>query len=283
MPDPATRGVTLVAIWALAAVALSWASLGGFWRRALALLASGVGLVFLILALQAAGLRETATTGAFLLGPSTITGKTSASASLPYYVMTGFCLLLGTAGLATSDRVAEKLSMHWLATAVCLSLLVTLLRFLLELSAAPASWAWAAGITALAPMVGAFFAVNLKAQTHGVRRLIASLLLYGIAARGFVVALMAFATTFRLGSHYDVSAWIRVVSPFTGHVQEFAPGGLSQILYLGAFPQLLFWPLYTLVAGLAGAALVRAAASVWGERFFRGSSTVGIAASRQDS
>src|SRR5262245_12105782 len=134
MYTPAMLGATpialrLVAIWAMAALALSWSHLDALWRRAVALLASGGGLVFLILALNAAGQRETATTGAFLLGPSTIVGKASASASLPYYVMTGFCLLLGTAGLAVSDDAARRLTKHWLAVAVCLSVLVTMLRF----------------------------------------------------------------------------------------------------------------------------------------------------------
>jgi hypothetical protein len=252
----------LVAIWATAALALSWSHLDAFWRRTIALFLSAGGLVFLVLALNAAGQRETPTTGAFLLGPATIVGKASASASLPYYVMTGFCLLLGTAGLAVSDAAARTLTRHWLAAAVCLSVLVTALRFFLELAAAPPTWTWSAGITALAPMVGAFFALRLRTEGGSLTNLPLLLGAYGVLARAFVVAVMALATSFRLGSHYDVSGWTRVVSPLTGHVRVLAPGGLRQILYLGVFPQLFFWPVFTIVAGLLGAGIAWAVAAI---------------------
>jgi hypothetical protein len=287
MLAPTTMALRLVAIWTLAAIALSWSQFDAFWRRTLALLASGAGLVFLILALNAAGQREAPTTGTFLLGPATIVGKVSASASLPYYVMTGFCLLLGTTGLALSERTARKAADHWLAAAVCLSLLVTLLRFLLELAAAPLSWTWSAGITALAPIVGAFFAIRLRAEGRTLPQIALSLplslVLYAIMVRGFVVVLMAVATSFGLGSHYDVSAWTHVASPVTGRVSEFAPGGLRQILYIGVLPQLLFWPVYTVVAGFLGGAVASVVAAVSRGRLRSPRPAVEIAVARQDS
>jgi len=273
----------LVAIWATAALALSWSHLDALWRRAVALLASGGGLVFLILALNAAGQRETPTTGAFLLGPATIMGTASASASLPYYVMTGFCLLLGTAGLAVSDSAARRLTKHWLAAAVCLSVLITMLRFLLELAAAPPSWTWTAGITALAPIVGAFFAQRLRAEGKSFKHLPLPLAAYGLMSRAFVVALMAVTTIFRLGSHYDVSGWTRIVSPLTGRVRMLAPGSAAQILYVGVFPQLVFWPVFTILAGLLGAGVAWAVAALSENRQRSPRAEVKIVPARQDS
>src|SRR6266545_1796525 len=97
------RVVTVLAVWAGAAMLFSWPRLSGPWRRTLALATSGAGLVFLILALHTQGLRESASTAVFLLGRPYVTEQVSASASLPYYVATALCLLLGTAGLALSE------------------------------------------------------------------------------------------------------------------------------------------------------------------------------------
>ena len=60
---------------------------------------SAVGLIMLMLALNTEGQREAPTTAEFLLSGRYVTGHVSASASLPYYVITAVCLLLGTAGL----------------------------------------------------------------------------------------------------------------------------------------------------------------------------------------
>ena len=112
-------------------------------RRGLAIVTSGAGLVFLILALNTQGLRESATTAVFLVGRPYVTGQVSASASLPYYVATALCLLLGTLGLSVSDEAARRLRARWLATAIVLSLAVTATRFWLEKVAAPDAWSYA--------------------------------------------------------------------------------------------------------------------------------------------
>ena len=66
---------------------------------------------------------------------------------------------------------------------------------------------------------------------------------------------MVAASTLRLGSHYDVSALVRIQNPVSGRFYEFAPGSFSQVWNVGVIPQLAAWPVYTVVAGLMGAVL----------------------------
>jgi hypothetical protein len=204
-----------------------------------------------------AGQREAETTGSFVLGSTYVAGHASASASLPYYVMTAVCLLMGTVGLALPETAARSVARHPLPTAIAVSILATVVRFALEKAAAPKLWAWAVGVTWLAPLVGAFLALRFREQGRGVRAVAPALLVYGLASRGWVALTYAAATAWRLGSHYDLSsAWVRLEDPLTGAARSFSPGSLAQMLYVVAVPQLLVWPLYTVVAGLVGAAVV---------------------------
>ena len=260
MPALLGRVATVLGVWAAAAALLWWGRLPGPWRRALAIFTSAAGLVFLILALNTQGLRESATTAVFLVGRPYVTGQVSATASLPYYVATALCLLLGTLGLSVSDETARSLRERWLATAIVLSLAVTATRFWLEKVAAPDAWAYAVGITWMAPVVGAFFLFNLRREGKGLAALAASLLVYGLAVRAAVAGLMVAASTLRLGSHYDVSALVRVQNPLNGRFYEFAPGSFSQVWNVAVIPQLAFWPVYTVAAGLLGAGLALAVA-----------------------
>jgi hypothetical protein len=253
------RLLLFAAASAMVGLLLIWGRLSGPWRRRVALAVSAAGLVFLFLALNTAGEREAMTTGAFLLGPRYITGKTQASASLPYYVMTGVCLLLGTSGLALPNHAARRLADHWMATAIGLSVLVTLVRFLLEKAAAPAIWTWIVGLWALAPVVGAFFAWSLRGASRPLRSLVVALLVYGVAVRAWVAGLYVVATALHLGTHYDLSQVVRLPNPIDGTVHVFTPASFSQVFNLAILPQLLFWPIYTLVAGLIGVALFRLA------------------------
>ena len=250
------RAVIVLLVWTLSAVLLNWGRLSLPWRRRLSLAVSGAGLAFLILALNTGGLRESATTGAFLIGGTPyVTGTISASASLPYYVMTGLCLLLGTTGLALPESAVARWREHWLLVAIALSLATSALRLVLELAAAPPSWTWAAGVTQLAPLVGAFFALSVRAERGSWRRIAAALLAYGLAARGGIAVLYVLATRLHLGSHYDLSAMeIAVTNPLTGATHHFAAGSFAQLVNLAIVPQLVFWPVYTLIAGLLGAA-----------------------------
>ncbi|HVD77740.1 MAG TPA: hypothetical protein VNH43_09025 [Vicinamibacteria bacterium] len=255
MPPGLERVVIFAEVSAVAAALLWWGRLPGPWRRALAVLTSGLGVLFLVGALRAEGHRESATMAVVVLGPAYVTEQASASASLPYYVMTGVCLLLGTAGLAVSDATARRLGSRWMATAIVLSLLVTATRFALDKAAAPPSWTRPIGVTWLPPIVGAFFVLNAKKEGRGLRNVAWLLLAYGFAVRGAVALLSVLATTLRLGSHYDVSNLVYIKNPMTTQWHEFAAGSFEQLFFLTLLPQLVFWPIYTVAAGMIGAVL----------------------------
>ena len=247
------RVLGLLVVWAVSALLLWWGRLPGRWRRAAALLASAAGVVFLMLAMKSEGLRESQTVSVFLLGTPQVMATASAASSLSYYVLTGVCLLLGCAGLAAGDGLARALGERWMATAVGLSLGVTALRFTLEKVAAPASWTQAVGVTWLAPVVGAFFALSLRPEGKGWRAVAAALLVYGLAVRGAVAALMVAASLLHLGTHYDVTPMVLVQMPITERLYGFEPGSLSQVMSVAVVPQLVFWTVYTVIAGLVGA------------------------------
>jgi hypothetical protein len=262
-----TRALTLVALWAVAGALLWWGDLPPRLRRVLALLVSAAGLVFLAIAFNTAGLREATTTTGVLIASTYATGKAYASASLPYYVMTALCLLLGTVGLALPESAVASLRRHWLAGAIGLSLAVPVVRILLERSAAPPALAWAFGVTALPPLVGAYFAVRARAEGKGWREVVGALAVYAVSVRGWIALLYVFATVSHLGStHFDMSQVLRARNAFTGAVYLFEPGSLWQIVALVALPQLAVWPVYTVLAGLLGAGLVRLAGPALGRR-----------------
>jgi hypothetical protein len=256
MPGTLSSVISAPLFWGAATVLLWWGRLPVEWRRGIALASSAVGLITLMLALNTEGQREAPTTAEFLLSGRYVTGHVSASASLPYYVITGVCLLLGTAGLVVPDHQARRLDDHWFAGAVLLSFVVTALRFGLEKVAAPTSWTHAIGITWLGPIVGAYFVVHLRerGQTMGVLAL--RLAAYALLVRSAVTLLMVVATRYRLGSHYDLSGFTKVRVPILGEVHNFEPGSWAQIAFLGAVPQLTFYVAYTVAMGLVGAGLL---------------------------
>ena len=260
-----TLAINILAGGFVTAVLLLWPRLAGPDRRRLALVSSGGGLLALILAMGAEGFRESPTLAVFLLGTPYVTDRASASASLPYYVLTGVCLALGFAGLALGDKEARAIGRRWLVTAVVLSWLVTVVRFLLEKAAAPASWTYAVGVAWMPLPVGAFFALNLRAEGKGFGSLLGALVAYAYAVRGGVAALMVAATRLRLGSHYDVSQVVLVHNPLSGEAFSFEAGSLDQLLKLALAPQLLVWPIVTVVVGLLGAAVARVITIAWGE------------------
>jgi hypothetical protein len=246
--------------WILALPVLLWGRLPHHWRRALALVTSASGLLFLVLALGSEGSRESPATAVFLLGQPYAVGKVEASASLPFYVLTGACLLVGFTALVASDELAHATRTRWLATAIVLSWLVTLLRFVLEKVAAPPLWTQFMGVVWLAPVVGACFWLSARGQ--GLGALVRALAAYAYATRGAVALMMVVASAFRLGTHYDVTYLTRVT--FFDRTFSFEAGSAAQILTITAIAQLVIWPVYTVVSGLLGAGLARLVTWAWG-------------------
>lgn len=241
--------------WALAGLMHFWPRLSGQWRRFASVTSSAAGLAFLLAGTAAEGQREMSTTSVVVLGPAYLTGTASASASLHYYVLTAVCLLLGFAGLAFGTPLARWLRCHWVLSAAAVAWLVTVMRFLLEKSAAPDLLTQAVGVTWMAPVAGAFFAVCVREEGGSLRHIVRPLLTYAFLVRGFVAAVAVFATRLGLGTHYDLSPFVRVTLGFTGTEHLFVAGSWWQILWVSLVPQLVVWPVYTVAAGLAGGAL----------------------------
>jgi hypothetical protein len=253
----ATLPLTVIAAWALAGLLHWWPRLPSAWRRRLSLAASLVGLAFLVAAIRSEGLRESATTSLVLIGPARHTATASASASLYYYVLTGVSLLLGFAGLVAGEPLARWLGRRCLVGAVAVAWLVTLVRVLLEKSAAPVLLVHSVGVTAMAPVAGAYLATCLRLGGAGLGSLVRPLVAYAFAVRALVALVGAVVTRAGLGTHYDVSGFTSVSLVFTGATYAFAPGSWRQIAWLVALPQLVLWPLYTVVAGMLGGGLAR--------------------------
>jgi len=232
-----------------------WPRLRTAQRRKLSIATSLAGLGFLVAALRSEGLRETALTSLVLVGPATLTARASASASLYYYVLTGVCLLLGFAGLILADPLARWLRPRPLLSTVAVAWLVTVVRLLLEKSAAPALLVDTVGVTWLAPVAGAYLALHARAD--GAAGLLQLLLRYAFLVRGFVAVVGIVATQLALGSHYDVSPLTQVDVAFRGGPWHFEPGSVSQLFWLTLLPQLVIWPAFTVLSGLAAGGLVR--------------------------
>jgi hypothetical protein len=251
----ATLPLSIALALALAVLMHWWPRLPAPWRLRLSIATSAAGIAFLVAALQAEGLRESALTSTVVVGPTVLTATASASASLYYYVLTAFCLLLGFAGLGFGDALARWLSPRLLVSSVSVAWLVTVARFLLEKSAAPVPLVQAMGVTWLAPVAGAYVATGLGPRRPGLLPLARILVGYAFLVRGFVAVVGLLATRLGLGTHYDVSALTSVPVALTGAVYTFSPGGWAQLFWLTLVPQLVVWPAFTVTAGLLGGAL----------------------------
>jgi len=241
-----------------------WPRLDAAWRLRTSVATSAAGIGFLVAAVEAEGRRESALTSMVLMGPATLTATASASASLYYYVLTAACLLLGFAGLALGEPLSRWLGPRWLTTSVAVAWMVTLVRFLLEKSAAPALLVQALGVTWLAPVAGAYLATALLPGPAGWRPVLRALVAYAFLVRGFVALVGIAATQLGLGSHYDVSSVTSVPVHLTGSVYHFVAGGWRQALWLTLVPQLVVWPAFTVVVGWMGLKLAGALAPARG-------------------
>jgi hypothetical protein len=244
---------TAIVSWALGLLMHWWPRLGPPARRRAALASNAAGVGFLIAAVRAEGLRETAITSLVILGPASHTAIASASASLYYYVLTGACLVLGFTGLVAGEPLSSWLRPRPLASSVAVAWLVTLVRFLLEKGAAPLLLAESLSVTWMAPVAGAYLASGLGGLRGNLRPVLRTLVAYAFLVRGFVALVGAVATLNGLGTHYDASAITTVSLAPTGTSWAFAPGSLPQVFWLTLLPQLVLWPALTVLAALAGA------------------------------
>lgn len=249
----ATLLLTAALALALAVPMHWWPRLSASHRRRLSIATSLAGLGFLVAALRSEGLRESALTSLVLVGPATLTARASASASLYYYVLTGVSLLLGFAGLILSDPIARWLRPRPLLSSVAVAWLVTVVRILLEKSAAPSLLVEAMGVTWLAPVAGVYLALALRADRPGAGVLLRVLLRYAFLVRGVVALVGVAATRFAAGTHYDVSPLTEVAAGFGARSLVFAPGSWDQLLWLTLLPQLVIWPAFTVLVGMAAA------------------------------
>jgi hypothetical protein len=247
--------LTIVLALAIAVPMHWWPRLPAGYRRRLSIATSLAGLGFLVAALRTEGLRESALTSLVLVGPATLTARASASASLYYYVLTGFCLGLGFSGLIFSDPLARWLKPRPLLSCVSVAWLVTCVRFLLEKSAAPSVLVEAAGVTWLAPIAGAYLALALRPE-GGATALVPVLLRYAFLVRGAVALVGVVATRLAAGTHYDVSPLTEVGVAFSDESWTFVASSWEQIFWLTLLPQLVIWPAFTVLAGLATGAAV---------------------------
>jgi hypothetical protein len=247
----ATAPITLAVAVLLGLLMHWWPHLGGPWRRRLSVATNAAGLAFLVAAMRAEGLRESSITSVLILGPSYHTATASASASLYYYVLTALCLALGFAGLAFGESMSRLLRQRYLVAAVLVAWLLTVCRFLLEKSAAPAWLAQAFGVTLIAPVAGAYFAMCLRDAGLSRRALTRHLVAYAFLVRGFVALVGIAATRFGAATHYDVTGLTSVSLALTGATYSFEPGSWPQAFWMTLVPQLVAWPLYTVLVGLA--------------------------------
>ena len=253
---PVTSLLLTVALALALAVPMHWwPRLPATQRRRLSIATSLAGLGFLVAALRSEGLRESALTSLVLVSPATLTARTSASASLYYYVLTGFCLLLGFAGLIFSDPLARWLKPRPLLSSVAVAWLVTGVRLLLEKSAAPSVLVEAVGVTWLAPVAGVYLALTARPQGGGPTALLQVLLRYAFLVRGFVALVGVAATRLGAGTHYDVSPLTEVAVAFAAGTWAFTPGSWEQLFWLTLLPQLVIWPAFTVLTGIAAGAV----------------------------
>ena len=63
------------------------------------------------------------------------------------------------------------------------------------------------------------------------------------------------ATRLGVGTHYDVSPLTEVAVAFSDRMWLFEAGSWTQLFWLTLLPQLLIWPAFTVLVGMAGAAL----------------------------
>lgn len=151
------------------------------------------------------------------------------------------------AGLFALARWGSPLPWHHpVANAGALTLVVLVLRVLLEKLGLPLGVVTLFGIIWLIVPVAAYLGVE-AAKTGSLRRFWGWMLGYTYAIRIFIVGVMLVATHFHLGTHFDNSA----VTRFTAFGREvrLEANSWAQYRTLIVVPQLVAWAGLTLLAG----------------------------------
>jgi peptidoglycan biosynthesis protein MviN/MurJ (putative lipid II flippase) len=119
-----------------------------------------------------------------------------------------------------------------------ISNLVTFTRLGLELAGfpwgQPTQLAWWVSLSLLIPVFGIYFAYALRNDPHPFKRLALTLFVYALTVRIPTAILY----------------WISGVLGWSTHYSQYGPPGQDAgYLMGGLLPQLVFWPLFTVVAG----------------------------------
>lgn len=120
-----------------------------------------------------------------------------------------------------------------------ISNLVTLIRFGLELKGfglghTPREMTFWLSLWTLMLIFGGYFAYKLRDAERPYRRLMLTLLVYGLSVRVLTALIYAVSGAMHLNTHYA----------------EYGPPGANFGYFLGAFlPQLVMWPIITVIFG----------------------------------
>ena len=231
-----------------------WPRLPATHRRRLSIATSLAGLGFLVAALRSEGLRESALTSLVLVGPG---DAHRARLGLGEPLLLRAHRRLPAARLrgprSSATRSPAGCRPRPLLSSVAVAWLVTVVRLLLEKSAAPSLLVEAVGVTWLAPVAGVYLALALRPEGVGPTALLQVLLRYAFLVRGFVALVGVVATRLAAGTHYDVSPLTEVPVAFAAGTWVFAPGSWEQLFWLTLLPQLVIWPAFTVLVGMAAA------------------------------
>jgi hypothetical protein len=133
----------------------------------------------------------------------------------------------------------ERSLLSLILVPVIITNLVTLLRLTLELLgfsySSPKDFAWWMGIFIFIPLCGLYFAYQLRESANPYKRLALTLLVYGLSVRVVVAFVYWLSGTMNWKTHYSI----------------YGPPGQNWGFIKGALlPQMLLWPLFTLIGGL---------------------------------
>lgn len=233
-------------VFVTALVIFYWRTIPYFWRNVISGLAGISGLATIIFGLT---LKSPSVAGieAIFFGTAYETSREIHAGYLSSLVFGLGLILFALAGCFPGLLKRFSWTEHILFVPLSLSVVFLIWRLLLEKTAAPSALSSMIGMIWLPPAIGVFLAFELTGKKHRVKELIRTLAMYAWLARSLVAVLMVTLSFLKLGSHYDISAVTSIDSPFGK--RSYSPNSFRHHLELIYIPQLLFWPLVTIVAG----------------------------------